>query len=394
MRALTWHGRRDVRVDTVPDPTIQDPTDVIVEITSTGICGSDLHLYELFGPFLGEGDILGHEPMGVVAEIGAGVTELAVGDRVVVPFNVSCGTCFMCGQGLHSQCETTQVHEQGKGAALFGYTKLYGQVPGGQAELLRVPQAQYGPIKVPEGPSDDRFLFLSDVLPTAWQAVRYADVPEGGSLAVIGLGPIGEMAGRVAQHLGVAKVIGLDLVPDRLARARAHGVETVDVTAVDSVPDAVRELTDGRGPQAVIDAVGMEAHGSPFGKLAHTISGLMPDAVTRKLMQTAGVDRLNALNLAIELVQRGGTVSISGVYGGTADPLNMLQMFDKQVTLRMGQANVRRWVDDILPLLTGDGDPLGVEAFATHHVPLTEAPEAYEAFQKKEDGTFKVVFRP
>ena len=232
------------------------------------------------------------------------------------------------------------------------------------------------------------------MLPTAWQAVRYADVPEGGSLAVIGLGPIGEMAGRIAQHLGVGKVIGLDLVPDRLARARAHGVETVDVTAVDSVPDAVRELTDGRGPHAVIDAVGMEAHGSPFGKLAHTISGLMPDAVTRRLMQTAGVDRLNALNLAIELVQRGGTVSISGVYGGTADPLNMLQMFDKQVTLRMGQANVRRWVDDILPLLTGDGDPLGVETFATHHVPLTEAPEAYEAFQKKEDGTFKVVFRP
>jgi threonine dehydrogenase-like Zn-dependent dehydrogenase len=394
MKALTWHGRRDVRVDTVDDPSIEQPTDAIVRVTSTGLCGSDLHLYEVLGPFLGEGDILGHEPMGVVEAVGAEITDLRPGDRVVVPFNISCGHCYMCDRGFQSQCETTQTREQGTGAALFGYTKLYGQVPGGQAELLRVPQAQYGPIKVPEGPSDDRFLFLSDVLPTAWQAVRYADVPEGGSLAVIGLGPIGEMAGRVAQHLGVAKVIGLDLVPDRLARARAHGVETVDVTAVDSVPDAVRELTDGRGPHAVIDAVGMEAHGSPFGKLAHTISGLMPDAVTRRLMQTAGVDRLNALNLAIELVQRGGTVSISGVYGGTADPLNMLQMFDKQVTLRMGQANVRRWVDDILPLLTGDGDPLGVETFATHHVPLTEAPEAYEAFQKKEDGTFKVVFRP
>jgi threonine dehydrogenase-like Zn-dependent dehydrogenase len=387
MKALTWHGRRDVRVDTVDDPSIEQPTDAIVRVTSTGLCGSDLHLYEVLGPFLGEGDILGHEPMGVVEAVGAEITDLRPGDRVVVPFNISCGHCYMCDRGFQSQCETTQTREQGTGAALFGYTKLYGQVPGGQAELLRVPQAQYGPIKVPEGPSDDRFLFLSDVL-------RYADVPEGGSLAVIGLGPIGEMAGRVAQHLGVAKVIGLDLVPDRLARARAHGVETVDVTAVDSVPDAVRELTDGRGPHAVIDAVGMEAHGSPFGKLAHTISGLMPDAVTRRLMQTAGVDRLNALNLAIELVQRGGTVSISGVYGGTADPLNMLQMFDKQVTLRMGQANVRRWVDDILPLLTGDGDPLGVETFATHHVPLTEAPEAYEAFQKKEDGTFKVVFRP
>ena len=394
MKALTWHGRRDVRVDTVDDPSIEQPTDAIVRVTSTGLCGSDLHLYEVLGPFLGEGDILGHEPMGVVEAVGGEITDLRPGDRVVVPFNISCGHCYMCDHGFQSQCETTQTREQGTGAALFGYTKLYGQVPGGQAELLRVPQAQYGPIKVPEGPSDDRFLFLSDVLPTAWQAVRYADVPERGSLAVIGLGPIGEMAGRIAQHLGVGKVIGLDLVPDRLARARGHGVETVDVTAVDSVPDAVRELTDGRGPHAVIDAVGMEAHGSPFGKLAHTISGLMPDAVTRRLMQTAGVDRLNALNLAIELVQRGGTVSISGVYGGTADPLNMLQMFDKQVTLRMGQANVRRWVDDILPLLTGDGDPLGVETFATHHVPLTEAPEAYEAFQKKEDGTFKVVFRP
>jgi threonine dehydrogenase-like Zn-dependent dehydrogenase len=394
MKALTWHGRRDVRVDTVDDPSIEQPTDAIVRVTSTGLCGSDLHLYEVLGPFLGEGDILGHEPMGIVEAVGSEVTDLRPGDRVVVPFNISCGRCYMCERGFQSQCETTQTRDQGTGAALFGYTKLYGQVPGGQAELMRVPQAHYGPIKVPEGPPDDRFLFLSDVLPTAWQAVRYADVPEGGSLAVIGLGPIGEMCGRIAQHLGAGTVIGLDLVPDRLARARAHGVETVDVTAVDSIPEAVRELTDGRGPHAVIDAVGMEAHGSPFGKLAHTISGLMPDVVTRRLMQTAGVDRLSALNLAIEIVQRGGTVSISGVYGGTADPLNMLQMFDKQVTVRMGQANVRRWIDDILPLLSGDGDPLGVETFATHHVPLAEAPEAYDAFQKKEEGTFKVVFRP
>jgi threonine dehydrogenase-like Zn-dependent dehydrogenase len=394
MKALTWHGKRDVRVDDVPDPRIEQPTDAIIRVTSTGLCGSDLHLYEVLGPFIDEGDDLGHEPMGIVQEVGAGVPGLAPGDRVVIPFNISCGHCFMCEHGLQTQCETTQVREQGMGAALFGYTRLYGQVPGGQAELLRVPQAHYGPVKVPEGPPDDRFLFLSDVLPTAWQAVQYADVPEGGSVAVLGLGPIGEMACRVAQHLGAANVIGLDLVPDRLARAAAHGVRTIDVTGPDDVPGAVRELTGGRGPDAVIDAVGLEAHGAPGGKLVHTIAGLLPDAVVEKAMRTAGVDRLSALKLAIELVRRGGTISISGVYGGTADPLNMLQMFDKQVTLRMGQANVRRWTDDILPLLTGDDDPLGVDTFATHHVPLTEAPQAYETFQKKDDGAFKIVFRP
>ena len=394
MRALTFQGRRDVRVDTVPDPRIEEPTDAIVRVTSTGLCGSDLHLYEVLAPFIDPGDILGHEPMGIVEEVGASVTGLAPGDRVVVPFNISCGHCWMCDRGLQSQCETTQGREQGTGAALFGYTKLYGQVPGGQAELLRVPQAQYGPIKVPEGPPDDRFLFLSDVLPTAWQAVQYADVPKGGSLAVIGLGPIGEMCTRIAQHLGVETVIGLDLVPERLARAAAHGVQTLDVTGADDVADAVRALTGGRGPDGVIDAVGMEAHGAPIGRMAQTLAGLLPDAVARKAIETAGVDRLAALHLALDLARRGGTVSLSGVYGGAVDPLNMMQMFDKQLTLRMGQANVRRWVDDIMPLLSGDEDPLGVEGFATHHVPLDEAPAAYEMFQKKEDGAFKVVFQP
>ena len=394
MKALTYHGKRDVRVDTVDDPTIEQPTDAIVRVTSSGLCGSDLHLYEVLGPFLGEGDVLGHEPMGVVEAVGSEVRDIAPGDRVVIPFNISCGHCHMCGLGLQSQCETTQVRDQGMGAALFGYTKLYGEVPGGQAELLRVPQAQYGPIKVPDGPPDDRFLFLSDVLPTAWQAVRYAQVPDGGSVAVIGLGPIGEMATRIAQRLGAELVIGLDLVPERLARSRAHGVRTIDVSAVGDVPAAVRELPGGRGPDAVIDAVGMEAHGAPGGKLAHTIAGLMPDAVARKVMETAGIDRLSVLRLAIEVVRRGGTVSLSGVYGGTADPINMLQAFDKQITLKMGQANVKRWIDDIMPLLSGDDDPLGVESFATHHVPLAEAPHAYEMFQKKEDGAFKVVFKP
>jgi threonine dehydrogenase-like Zn-dependent dehydrogenase len=395
MRALTWHGTRDVRVDNVPDPTIEEQTDAIIRVTSSGICGSDLHLYEVLGPFIEEGDILGHEPMGIVEAVGAQVTQIAPGDRVVIPFNISCGHCFMCDKGLQSQCETTQVHEQDTGAALFGYTKLYGQVPGGQAELLRVPQAHYGPIKVPEGPPDDRFVYLSDVLPTAWQAVEYAHVPEGETLLVLGLGPIGEMCTRVAQHRGAGRVLAVDLVPERLQRARAHGVEALDRTQYDGdLPEAVREMTDGRGPISVIDAVGMEAHGAPIGKLAHRIAGMLPDVVARPMTEKMGIDRLSALHTAIELVQRGGTISLSGVYGGAASPMPLIQMFDKQINLRMGQANVRRWIDDILPLVCGDDDPLGVDDYATHRVPLQDAPEAYEAFQKKQDNTFKVLLKP
>jgi threonine dehydrogenase-like Zn-dependent dehydrogenase len=289
---------------------------------------------------------------------------------------------------------TTLVGDHDTGAALLGYTKLYGQVPGGQAEYLRVPQAHYGPIKVPEGQPDDRFVYLSDVLPTAWQAVEYADIPDGGSVVVLGLGPIGEMSARIAQHRGAGLVIGIDLVPDRIARANAHGVHTIDLESTDDVPAAVRELTDGRGPDAVIDAVGMEAHGAPIGKLAHRLAGLLPDVAARKVIETAGIDRLSALHLAIELVRRGGTVSLSGVYGGAISPMPLLQMFDKQLTIRMGQANVRRWIDDLLPLLTNGGDPLGVDDFATHRLPLDDAPRAYEIFQKKQDGAFKVLLQP
>jgi threonine dehydrogenase-like Zn-dependent dehydrogenase len=395
MRAVAWHGNHDVRVDSVPDPTIEQPTDAIVRITSTGICGSDLHLYEVLGPFIDEGDILGHEPMGVVEEVGSEVTHIKPGDRVVIPFNISCGHCYMCDKGLMSQCETTQVHDYGTGASLLGYTKLYGQVPGGQAEFLRVPQAQFGPIKVPEGPPDDRFVYLSDVLPTAWQAVEYADVPAGETLLVLGLGPIGEMSTRIAQHRGAGKVIGVDLVPERLERARSHGVEAMDLETYNGdLPEAVRDLTDGRGPVSVIDAVGMEAHGAPIGKLAHKLAGLLPDVVARPVIEKAGIDRLSALHAAIELVQRGGTLSLSGVYGGAIDPMPMLQMFDKQIKLRMGQANVKRWMDDLLPLVSDDSDPLGVEDFATHRVPLDEAPHAYEIFQKKQDGAFKILLQP
>ena len=392
MRALTWHGKRDVRVDTVPDPRIEQPTDAIVRITSSGICGSDLHLYEVLGPFMSEGDILGHEPMGVVEEVGSEVSELRPGDRVVMPFTICCGHCFMCDQGLHSQCETTQVRDQGKGAALFGYTKLYGQVPGAQAELLRVPQAQFGPIKVPEGPPDDRFVYLSDVLPTAWQAVEDAAIPEGGSVTVLGLGPIGDMACRIALHRG-HRVIGVDVVPERLARVRQRGAEVLDLGDHDELGETIRTITDGRGTDSVIDAVGMEAHGSPGAKLGHQLAGMMPDALARRMMERAGVDRLHALYLAIEVVRRGGTVSISGVYGGMADPLPMLTMFDKQIQLRMGQANVKRWVGEIMPLLM-DGDPLGVDDFATHRLPLEEGPAAYDKFQKKDDGMVKVLLQP
>ena len=392
MKAVTWHGKRDVRVDTVPDPTIEQPTDAIIRVTSSGICGSDLHLYEVMGAYLDAGDILGHEPMGIVEAVGKDVTHIAPGDRVVIPFNISCGHCYMCGEGLQSQCETTQVKERGSGAALLGYTKLYGQVPGGQAELLRVPQAQYGPIKVPEGPADDRFVYLSDVLPTAWQGVEYANVPAGGSLVVLGLGPIGQMACRVARHRGIERIIGIDLVPERLAAARALGVTALDLET-DGLVAQVQELTDGRGADGVIDAVGMEAHGAPIGKLAQTLTGLLPDAAAQKLMETAGIDRLSALHLSIELVRRGGTISLLGVYGGTADPMPMLTLFDKQINLRMGQANVKRWIDDLMPLVE-DEDVLGVEDFASHRVPLDEAPQAYKHFQDKSDGTFKVLLQP
>lgn len=394
MRALTWHGTRDVRIDTVPDPKIQHPTDAIVRVTSSGICGSDLHLYEVMGPFIDVGDILGHEPMGIVEEVGVEVEGIAVGDRVVVPFNVSCGHCWMCDRGLQSQCETTQVREYGMGASLLGYTKLYGQVAGGQAEFLRVPQAQYGPIKVPDGPPDERFVYLSDVLPTAWQAVEYADVPKGGSVAVFGLGPIGQMTARIARHRGAAKVFGIDLVAERLELAARHGIETFDVSSLSDLVGALQERTDGRGPDSVIDAVGMEAHGAPFGALAQKVTGMLPDAIATRLMERVGVDRLSVLYAASNVVRRGGTISVSGVYGGMKDPLPMLQLFDRQITLRMGQANVKRWISDLLPLVQADGDPLGVENLATHQLPLEDGPKAYEMFQKKQDGMIKTLLQP
>ncbi|MEU2927909.1 zinc-dependent alcohol dehydrogenase [Streptomyces sp. NPDC007251] len=396
MKAVTWQGRRDVRVEDVPDPRIEEPTDAVIRITSTGLCGSDLHLYEVLTPFMTPGDILGHEPMGIVEEVGPAVPDLKAGDRVVVPFQIACGTCWMCLTGLPTQCETTQVTGEGMGAALFGYTRLYGSVPGAQAEYLRVPQAQFGPMKVPEGPPDDRFVYLSDVLPTAWQAVEYASVPPGGTLAVLGLGPIGAMACRIARVRGAERVFGVDLVPERLARAQRDGVQTYDLRAFDdekTLVNAIRDETGGRGPDAVIDAVGTEAHGSAAAKLAQSATGLLPRKLSGPLAERFSVDRLGALYMAIDLVRRGGTISLSGVYGGMADPMPMLTLFDKQIQMRMGQANVRRWTDEIMPYLIDD-DPLGVDDFATHRLPLAEAPHAYDMFQHKQDGAIKILMQP
>lgn len=397
MRALTWQGLENVSVETVPDPTLQDPTDAIIRVTSTAICGSDLHLYGVLGMYLDAGDILGHEAMGVVEEVGSATGGLKVGDRVVIPFGIACGTCFMCRRGLQSQCETTQVRAEGKGAALFGYTRLYGSVPGGQAQYLRVPQAQYGPVVIPDdGTPDERYLYLSDVLPTAWQAVEYAAVPSGGTVVVLGLGPIGQMAARIARHRGAGRVIGVDLVPERLAMAARHGIEVIDTAHISQgdVGAAVRDLTDGRGADAVIDAVGMEAHGSPVAEATMKVVGHLPDALAAAATEHAGTDRLAALLTGIDAVRRGGTVSISGVYGGAKDPLPMMQLFDKQVTLRMGQANVRHWIDDLLPLVKDETDPLGVLDLRTHRLPLEQAADAYRTFQHKEDGCIKVVLDP
>ena len=390
MKAVTWQGKRNVSVENVPDPVLKKDNDAIIEVTSTAICGSDLHLYEVLGPYMDAGDIIGHEPMGRVVEAGS-ASNLKEGDRVVVPFTIACGNCWMCDRRLYSQCETTQVREQGTGARLFGYSRLYGSVPGGQAQYLRVPHADFGPVKIGEDLPDHRYLFLSDVLPTAWQAVQYADVPEGGTLAVYGLGPIGQMAARIGLHLG-ARVFGVDPVPERRAMAARNGVEVLDFTP--DTNDEIRDATEGRGPDAVIDAVGMEAHGSPIAKAAHTAVGLLPDPLGRKMMEHAGVDRLAALHSSIDLVRRGGTVSLSGVYGGEASPLPMLTLFDKQVQVRMGQANVKAWIDDLLPLVEDPADPLGVDDLVTHRLSIDEAPGAYEMFQKKTDGCIKVVLDP
>ncbi|WP_148573645.1 zinc-dependent alcohol dehydrogenase [Nocardioides caldifontis] len=394
MRALTWQGIEDVRIEEVPDPRIEEPTDAVVRVTSTAICGSDLHLYKVLAPYLTPGDVLGHEFMGIVEEVGSGVTNLQPGDRVVVPFNISCGHCWMCSKGYFAQCETTQNTDQGKGASLFGYTSLYGAVPGGQAEKVRVPHADFGPVKLPTDHPDERWLYLSDILPTAWQGVKFADVGEGDSLVVVGLGPVGQLAVRSAKHLGIDKVIGIDLVPERLAKAREAGAEVVDAREVKEVGDAVRDLTGGRGADGVLEAVGMEAHGNPIAEKLIGLASHLPKALARPAIENVGIDRLAALYSSFDCARRGGTVSISGVYGGMADPMPMMSLFDKGLTLRMGQCHVKRWTDELFEIANRPDDVLGLESLATHRVGLDQAPEMYSVFQKKQDECLKVVLTP
>jgi threonine dehydrogenase-like Zn-dependent dehydrogenase len=394
VKALTWQSKGHVEIQDVPDPRIEETTDAIVRVTSTAICGSDLHLYDVLAPYLIPGDVLGHEFMGIVEAVGPEAGELKAGDRVVVPFNIACGHCWMCEHGLQSQCETTQVTTQGKGAALFGYTSMYGAVPGGQAEFVRVPQAQYGPLKLPEHGRDERYLYLSDILPTGWQAAKYADVGPGSTVAVLGLGPVGQMASRAAFQLGAERVIGFDLLPERLQLAGKFGVEAIDLRDVQDAPSAVLDRTGGRGADSVVDAVGMEAHGNPVSAKAVAMASSLPKPIARLAVEKAGIDRLDALYDALRCVRRGGTVSLSGVYGGMADPLPMLEIFDKGITIRMGQANVRRWTDEIMAVLLQDDDVLGVETLATHRPSLNDAPDAYKMFRDKADGCIKVVLKP
>jgi threonine dehydrogenase-like Zn-dependent dehydrogenase len=342
--------------------------------------------------------------MGIVeevgSEVGSEVDDLKVGDRVVIPFNISCGHCWMCQRGLFAQCDTTQVRAEGKGAALFGYTSLYGSVPGGQAEYLRVPQAQFGPIKIPAGPPEEQFLFLSDILPTAWQSVDYAAVPEGGTVAILGLGPVGQFAARIAKHRGAGRVIGIDRVPERRLLAEKFGIETLNPDDIDDTASALIEMVDGRGPDSVIDAVGMEAHGhdqpamTKIASMAPKATGLLPGGVAQKLTDKIGIDRMEALHAAVKGVRRGGTVLVSGVYGGEVDPMPMMEMFDRGIQLRMGQAHVKRWIDDLMPLVSDGSDPLGTLQLVTHHLALADAPHGYEIFRAKQDGCIKVVLNP
>jgi threonine dehydrogenase-like Zn-dependent dehydrogenase len=389
MKALAWHGKHDIRYDNVPDPRIQEPGDAVVRITSTAICGSDLHLYDGFMPTMEAGDVVGHEPMGIVEEVGSGVTKLKKGDRVVVPFTISCGTCWFCEQTLFSLCDNSnpnhKIAEKAMGqspAGLFGYSHMLGGYPGGQAEYLRVPYADVGPIVIESSLPDEKVLFLSDIFPTGYMAAENANIQPGDTVAIWGCGPVGQFAIRSALMLGAGRVIAIDDVPERLAMARAGGAETID-TKEHNAYDVLMETTKGRGPDSCIDAVGAEAHGT------YVIEDLIDKAKTAIHL---GTDRPAALRQAIMCCRKGGTLSIPGVYIGFPDKIPFGALMNKGLTVKTGQTHAQRYLAPLLKLIEdGQIDPSFV---VTHVKPLEEGPEMYKTFRDKKDGCIKVVLKP
>ena len=388
MRAVCWEGKEDVRVETVPDPRIVNPRDAIIRVTSTAICGSDLHIYDGFIPSMQRGDVLGHEFMGEVVEVGRDQSRLRVGDRVVVPFTIACGACFFCREDLWSLCDNSNPNAWMaeklygfSGSGLFGYSHLYGGYPGGQAEYVRVPFADVGPLKVPDGLSDEQVLFLSDILPTGYMAAENCGIRPGDTVAVWGCGPVGQFAIRSAFLLGAERVIAVDRFADRLALAASAQAETIDYAQTD-VPDALRALTGGQGPDACIDAVGLEAHGT-------TLDAWYDRAKTSMFMAT---DRAHALRQAIASCRKGGTVSIPGVYGGWLDKFPLGAAFAKGLTLKMGQTHVHKYMPRLLSFIEeGRIDATGI---ITHRAGLEDAPELYRTFRDKHDACLKVVLTP
>ena len=390
MRALVWHGKEDVRVDSVPDPKIFDPNDVIVEITSTAICGSDLHLYDGYQPTMEEGDILGHEPMGVVVETGKGVKKLKKGDRVVIPFVLACGQCFFCQKHLFSSCDTSNPNAamaakvMGQSpAGLLGFSHMLGGFPGGQAKFLRVPYADVGPVKIPEGMSDEKVLFLSDIFPTGYMAAENCGIEPGDTVAVWGGGPVGQFAIQSAWMMGAGRVIAIDRVPERLAMAAKFGrAETINFSK-EKVYDRLMEMTSGRGPDRCIDAVGCEAHST--GSL---------DAVwdAGKAVIGLATDRAHVIREAIMCCRKNGTISVPGVYVGFIDKFPFGAAMNKGITLRTGQTHVQHYTQPLLEMIArGDIDPSFV---ITHRLSLEDAPAAYKTFRDKKDGCIKVVLTP
>ncbi|MGY4371493.1 threonine dehydrogenase-like Zn-dependent dehydrogenase [Bradyrhizobium sp. LB1.3] len=391
MKALVWHGKEDIRCDTVTDPEIQDPRDAIIKVTSCAICGSDLHLFHNYIPGMLPGDIMGHETMGEVVEVGSGVDgKLKKGDRIVVPFTIICGECDQCKRGNFSVCETTNrkrhLAEKAFGhscAGLFGYTHLTGGYPGGQAEYLRVPFADATHIKVPASIPDEQLLFLSDIFPTGWQAAVQCDIEPTDTVAIWGCGPVGQMAIRSAILLGANQVIAIDCLPERLSMAEAGGATTINFEN-ESVLERLKELTDGRGPEKCIDCVGMESH----------VTASLPDTLLDRAKQMVMVesDRPHVLREMIYVCRPGGIISVPGVYSGFSDMLPMGAFMNKGLTMRTGQTHVNRWTDDLLHRIEeGQIDPSFV---ITHTVPLSQGPEMYQVFRDKRDSCVKVVLRP